>query len=244
MEWTNSIKSEERYFFAPYWNELKQRLIRTGFLAGLFFLGLGCHIDDLWRTVLYPTHLFYPDLAIVTTALTAPFFMTWSLIFQLSLMSAVLWLLLEFCWFIWPGLYKIEKQRIVVLGLFFLFCIVSAQYIAWRYLFPSSLSFFLGFNKSIPMPFLDVKDFLVWMRSVHQIVFFMSLWPALFLIPYFLRYLSFSGLSLFRPYIYVLAFFLGMVATPPDVFLQICVAMPLIIFYEVFLLLLYLFPQF
>lgn len=244
MEWINSTKVEFFENFSPDLVELKKRCLRSILFTFVVFLGCGYRIDKVLPILLYPTTCFYPHLAIVSTALTAPFFLTWSLVFRFSLCSAFFWVALELCCFIWPGLYALEKKKISFLVSFFLCSVGIGQYLGWRYLFPLSLRFFLEFNKSVPMPFLDLKDLLGWMSCVHQIVFFISLWPAFFLIPYCLGWVSSSYFSSKRPYIYVLSFFIGMIVTPPDMFLQICVAVPLIVFYEILVLFLYLFSRF
>jgi len=51
------------------------------------------------------------------------------------------------------------------------------------------------------------------------------------------KIVSYETLSYYRRHIYVAFFVIGAITTPPDVFTQIMVAVPMVIFFEISLLL-------
>ncbi len=116
----------------------------------------------------------------------------------------------------------------VSLGLF-----AGGAMFAYRVLVPLSLRFLLGFATGPLEPFISINSF------VGFVVMLVLPTGVIFQLPLFVFFLARLGildyrtLAARRPYALVGSAALGAVLTPPDVFSQILLAIPMVLLYEV-----------
>ncbi|MDD3181572.1 MAG: twin-arginine translocase subunit TatC [Alphaproteobacteria bacterium] len=141
--------------------------------------------------------------------------------------------------FIAPGLYHDEKRAFLpfLVATPLLFCLGAAM--AYYLVFPMAWKFFLSFEVSGGAGMLPIQmeaRVSEYLSLATTIIFAFGI---SFELPVFLILLARAGLvtsaklSQFRRYAIVLIFAMAAILTPPDVFSQVALALPLIVLYEI-----------
>lgn len=220
--------------FRAEWQELYQRLARLLIIFLLTNGGLWYHYDILWDVVLAPVQQA-TGASVVILSLSSPFFRTVQLILWLSFCFNAPYMSWELAAFVFPGLHQKEKRSSILMITLFFIVFYIGQWFCWQYAIPWSLSFFVAFNKQIAQPVLDFDKVVDYVLILQQAFFILALWPQLLLIAVQQGFLKRQRLIELRGTIYVGSFIIGMLLTPPDCFAQCCLAVPLIILYELVL---------
>ncbi|MCP4355114.1 MAG: twin-arginine translocase subunit TatC [Proteobacteria bacterium] len=235
-------KEELRTFsFAEHFAELKHRLI---FTLAFFVLSLILSYHFKEQTLDF---LIAPlksidalDNNLIFTHITEPFFVYLKVTFWAGLFMTIPFIMLQIYLFASSGLFKKEKN-FVIFSLIFgvaLFCSgVSFVYFA---LMPKIFEFFLSFaNNSTDMQFYakisQYFDFSLHLMLAFGLAFQL---PIVLLILNKLNLISYKTLQSKRKYSIIFIAFASAVLTPPDVFTQLMLIMPLVILYELTILLL------
>ena len=206
--------------------ELRNRLFKM--VAGVFviFLVLLPFSRQIFNFVAAPLTRFVPSgemLAIgAVTSLTA----TISLTFYLSLFLAMPIILYQVWAFIAPGLYKKEKGFAAPLLVTSIFLFLAGLAFAYYVVFPLIFGFVATFT----------PDVVEWKPDMAEYVGFVMLVALVFGIafetPIATLLLVLTGLTTpeklgkARPYVFLGAFVVGMLLTPPDVISQTILAVP------------------
>ena len=139
--------------------------------------------------------------------------------------------------FVAPGLYPNEKK--IFIGLMLLSCVLFAAGVSFCYFYivPLAFKFLLKFSYDWFQPMFTVGryfSFLFKLMIAFGVVFQTPI-VVLFLI--LTGVTSVEALSRYRKHIWVASFIIGAVLTPPDVLSQVMMALPLILLFELSLLL-------
>jgi sec-independent protein translocase protein TatC len=212
--------------------ELRSRLFKM--VAGIFviFLVLLPFSRQIFDFVAAPLTRFVPSgemLAIgAVTSLTA----TISLTFYLSLFLAMPIILYQVWAFIAPGLYKNEKGFAVPLLITSVLLFLAGLAFAYYVVFPLIFGFVATFT----------PDVVEWKPDMAEYVGFVMLVALVFGVafetPIATLLLVLTGLTTpeklgkARPYVFLGAFVVGMLLTPPDVISQTILAVPVYLLYE------------
>lgn len=212
--------------------ELRSRLFKM--VAGIFviFLVLLPFSRQIFNFVAAPLTRFVPSgemLAIgAVTSLTA----TISLTFYLSLFLAMPIILYQVWAFIAPGLYKNEKGFAVPLLITSVLLFLAGLAFAYYVVFPLIFGFVATFT----------PDVVEWKPDMAEYVGFVMLVALVFGVafetPIATLLLVLTGLTTpeklgkARPYVFLGAFVVGMLLTPPDVISQTILAVPVYLLYE------------
>ena len=135
--------------------------------------------------------------------------------------------------FVSPGLYKNEKGWILPLVYASTICFFIGASLAYFVIIPFVLPFIKAFIPPGAEPLITVGDF------VGKMLRFTLLFGIIFELPmvtYFLAkigVLKHTWMSRYRKYAIVSIFILGAILTPPDPISQLMMATPLILLYEV-----------
>lgn len=221
-------KREKEMNMIGHLSELRNRLMVTAFAFVVFFI-----IGFIYKKEIY--HFFEKDIHIKLN-ITSPLETVWiflsiaglvAVVATLPLLSLQLWL------FIKPGLTNREKKASLsyVPTIFILFLAgLVAGYLAFTQLiFP----FLLDLND-------DMFNEIFTVEKYFRILFHTMLAFALvFELPIIMMFLTSLGvvtpdfLKRTRKYAYFIMLLVGGLITPPDIILQIIVAIPLILLYEI-----------
>ncbi|HWR97003.1 MAG TPA: twin-arginine translocase subunit TatC [Candidatus Methanoperedens sp.] len=224
----------ERQSFLSHLEELRTRLVRAS-LALLVGFGV-CYwqIEPIFRWLVRPLRAVQPDSPLVMLKLTEAFMTYLKLALWAGLLFASPVVLYQIWAFVAPGLYRNEKRLIAPLVI------------------ASTLLFVLGaaFTYYIVLPFAftylilefatgDVKATLSMSSYVSSTCLFMTTFGLIFQIPVLMLLLARMGLvkaatlARNRKYVLLACFVLGAVLSPPDVFSQTMVSLPMFLLFEV-----------
>ncbi|OIO72042.1 MAG: twin arginine-targeting protein translocase TatC [Zetaproteobacteria bacterium CG1_02_49_23] len=139
--------------------------------------------------------------------------------------------------FVAPGLYQNEKKAF--LGYFFssLLLLLMGACFAYFVVFPLIFEFFLGFSSEHIQAMPAVKEYLT---LVLKLLFAFGVCfqiPIIIMLLVRMDLVTTQSLSEKRRYVIVWAFILAAILTPPDIISQILLAIPMLLLYEVGLLL-------
>lgn len=202
--------------------------------------------EKIFRLLVQPLIEALPSSSGHTLIYTAPHeaFMTYlkvSIMAGIGLASPVI--IFEFWRFVAPGLYEHEKR--------YLFPIVAASVIfflggalfGYFVVFPFGFKFFTSFATDFITPMISAKEFLSF--AVKLLLAF-GLVFELPLIVFFLARLGLitdKFLRRQRKYAVLIIFIVAAILTPPDVFTQFLMALPLLVLYEMSVWIAYFFAR-
>ena len=193
----------------------------------VFFIILVPFANPLYELLASPLMNALPEgNSMISTEPHGPFFVPFKFAFACAFALAVPYLLYQIWAFIAPGLYKNEKALVVPL----LLSSSSLFYIgiAFSYfvVFPIIFSFFAN---TAPEGVAVMTDINAYLSFVIKLFFAFGVAfevPVATVLLVYMGVTDVPSLKKKRPYIIVAAFVVGMLLTPPDVFSQTLLALP------------------
>lgn len=135
--------------------------------------------------------------------------------------------------FIAPGLYKEEKGVVIPLAVLSAFFFLAGAAFCYLLVFPIAFQFFMGFATDMIVPMISVEEYLGF--AIKLLIAF----GVVFEMPLFAYFLARMGLLTpefmrrQRKYAVLAIFIVAAILTPPDVFSQVLMALPMLFLYEV-----------
>lgn len=217
--------------------ELRDRLMRSVLSVLIIFACLFYFSEQIFTFVAKPLLALMPKGAsMIATGVTSPFLVPLMLVLMLSILLAVPYILHQIWGFIAPGLYSHEKRLagpLLVSSVILFYCGIAFAYFV---IFPIMFGFF---TKVVPNGVAMMPDISQYLDFVVTIFFAFG---VAFQVPVATFLLILSGVTTVetlvkkRPYIIIAAFVIGMILTPPDVFSQSLLAIPMWLLFELGLL--------
>ena len=239
MSTTNQrIPSETPPRMLEHLAELRKRIVRSIVVLIMVFACLLPFSNRLYHYLSRPLLAQLPEgSSLIATGITSPFLVPLKFAFLVSFIICVPFYLYQIWSFVAPALYKREKQP----ARFILFSSIALFYLgmsfAYWVVFPLVFAFFA---QAAPSGVKIMPDINVYLDFAMQL-FFAFGWafevPVIILVLNWSGLVSISRLRSLRRYIIVAAFVIGMLLTPPDVVSQILLAVPILILYELGLVL-------
>lgn len=222
--------------------EMRQRLTYIIIYFLLSFIFCYIFIEPIYNFLLEPLSQIYgsnSDKRMIYTGLAEAFITYLRLSFLSAIFLTLPFLLIQFYLFLAPGLYQKEKKLLLSLltmsPLLFLFGAILIYY----FVFPLAFKFFVSFeaignagNMAIELE-ARISEYL---NLVVKLIFAFGLafqLPILLIILVKIDFLSIASLKTKRKYLILFIFILAAILTPPDIFSQIFLALPMILLYEV-----------
>ena len=221
-----------------HFTELRRRLLQVFIAFIALFLLFFFFAQGLLHGLLSPLlQALSGNDAIIVTQITSTVLTPLSLAANAAMLATAPFALLQLWLFIVPGLYAEERRPFcwVILGSLLLFC--AGLLFCFYVVLPLMLRFFAN---AVPhgvhfLPDMALAvDFMTRMLLLFGLCFQVPL-VCVFLVR--MNILEVVALKKVRPYAIVGAFTLGMLLTPPDVFSQVMLALPLCLLYELGILL-------
>ncbi len=212
--------------------ELRTRLIRISIAVIGMFVILLPFSQKIFVIVSQPLVDVLPGQKMIATAVASPLLTPFKLTFFVALFVAMPVVLYQVWAFVAPGLYKKEKRfAFPLLGssiLLFYAGIAFAYFVVFELVF--------GFFASVtPQSVEMMTDIAAYLDFITKI--FLAFGLA-FEVPVATVLIVWTGLTTpeklgkARPYVFLMAFVMGMFLTPPDVISQTLLAVPVYLLYE------------
>jgi sec-independent protein translocase protein TatC len=226
-------QEEYKMSFTEHLEELRNRLIKifiavaVGFVVSYFFS------KQLFYFLSLPLLEVLPKQnSLIFTALPEAFFTYLKISLFAGIFLVSPYIFYQMWKFISPGLYSEEKKYVfpfvVVSTLFFL----TGASFGYFVVFPFGFKFFIGFQSEYIKALPSLKQYL---GFAMKLLFAFGTIFEMPVIMYFLAKIKVINSQLLtknRKYTVVLIFVVAALLTPPDVFTQVLMALPLIILYE------------
>ena len=220
--------------FISHLVELRQRLLRGVIAILVVFVISAPFANTLYEYLAAPLMAALPEgNTMISTEPHGPFFVPFKFAFAFSVGIAMPFLFYQIWAFVAPGLYSHEKKAVVPLlvssSILFYLGIAFAYYVVFPIIF-------VFFTSTAPAGVAVMTDINAYLSFVLKLFFAFGI---AFEVPIATVLLVRAGvttpenLARKRPYIIVSAFIVGMVLTPPDVFSQTMLAIPVWILFEI-----------
>ena len=229
----NQSPEPQEATFISHLLELRDRLLRAVGAVLLLFLVAAPFANTLYEYLAAPLMSVLPEgNTMISTEPHGPFFVPFKFAFAFATAVAMPYLLYQLWAFVAPGLYDSEKRLAVPLlisssGLFYL-GILFAYFIV----FPVIFAFF---TSTAPEGVAVMTDINAYLSFVLKLFFAFGLAfevPVATVLMVRMGVTTTTSLAAKRPYIIVGAFVVGMLLTPPDLFSQTMLAIPVWILFE------------
>jgi len=165
----------------------------------------------------------------VTTTFLAPF----KLIFYLSIFISFPFLLFQLWKFISPGLHNRERKLAIPLFLSSNILFYLGVLIAYKFVLPVILDFFIGFSPKSVLPMTDINSYLSFCLQLFLVFGCVFEIPVLVIILILMNIISVEYLKQKRKHIIVGCFFISMFITPPDILSMAVLAIIMWVLFEI-----------
>lgn len=213
--------------------ELRNRLLRCVVAVLLVFVCLFYFAQDIYAMVSAPLRAYLPEGAtMIATGVASPFFTPFKLTMVVSLFASIPYILHQVWGFIAPGLYQEEKRIAIPLLVSSILLFYAGMAFAYFAVFPIMFAFFASVTPEGVAMMTDIGQYLDFILTIFfafgvafeiPIATFLLIWVGV---------VSVEALKRGRPYVVVGCFVIGMLLTPPDVFSQTLLAVPMWILFE------------
>ena len=217
--------------------ELRTRLIRVLICLGILSVAGIPFASQIYAFVASPLLDILPaGSSMIATQVTSPFMAPLKLVLFSALLITMPYLFYEIWMFMSPGLYKNEKSFVAPLMVSTILLFSAGVAFAYLIVLPIIFKFFIGVAPESIQVMTDINQYL---SFVIKLIFAFGI---AFEIPIATFLLIRTGIakkeSLIkaRPYLIILFFVIGMLLTPPDIFSQLFLAIPMWILFELGLL--------
>lgn len=218
--------------------ELRRRILYSLFTVAVVFLALVYFSNDIYHLVAAPLIEQLPvGSRMSATDVASTFFTPIKLTFMVAVFISIPVILYQLWAFIAPALYKHERRLMLPLLVSSSVLFYLGMLFAYFVVFPLAFGFFV---KTTPESVNFIPDISKYLSFIMTL--FMA-FSAAFEVPVAIILLCWTGvttpdsLKRKRPYIIVGAFIVGMFLTPPDVFSQTLLAVPMYLLFELGLVL-------
>lgn len=220
--------------FVSHLIELRNRLIWAIGTVLFLFLCLVPFAGDLYEWFAKPLISNLPQGGtMISTEPHGPFFIPFKFAFATAFALAIPMVLYHVWAFIAPGLYKSEKSIVLPLvvssTLLFYFGVMFAYYVV----FPIIFKFFIGMAPDGVAVMTDISAYMSFALKLFFAFGVAFEVPVATILLARLGVVSTETMARQRPYVIVAAFVLGMLMTPPDIFSQVMLAVPVCLLFEV-----------
>lgn len=214
--------------------ELRSRVLKALLSVFAVFACLAYFSQDLYQLLVMPLLQALPENAtMIATDVASPFFAPFKLTLVLSFFVAIPYVLYQVWGFVAPGLYRNEKKLVAPLLLSSTLLFYLGIAFAYFVVFPVVFAFFSSVAPEGVTMSTDISSYL---NFVLKLFFAFG---VSFEIPIAIVLLCWTGvtdaasLREKRPYVFVGAFVVGMLLTPPDVISQTLLAIPMWLLFEI-----------
>ena len=214
--------------------ELRSRLLKViALFAALSAIGIP-FAADIYEVVALPLNQLLPaGSTMIATEVSSPFMAPLKLVLYLALLLTMPLLFYQTWTYMSPGLRRNEEKFAGPLMLSTIILFFSGVCFAFYVVCPIIFKFFIGMAPDSILVLTDINQYL---NFIFKLVFAFGI---AFEIPVATILLVNSGITTkaylvkARPYLIILFLVIGMLLTPPDVFSQLFLALPMWLLFEI-----------
>jgi sec-independent protein translocase protein TatC len=231
------MESEDKQPFMSHLEELRKRLIFSAIAVGVGFAASYAFAEQLFGLLVAPLQAVMPEGDhLIFTNLPEMFFTYLKVSLLAGVMLVAPYIFYQLWMFIAPGLYQKEKKYVIPFVVTSTFLFVGGSLFGYFVVFPFGFKFFIGFSNEYVKALPSVKQYFSFAIKL------LFAFGVVFELPVVIFFLAKMGvvtpqwLRKNRKYAILMTFVTAAILTPPDVVTQCMMAGPLIILYEISIL--------
>jgi sec-independent protein translocase protein TatC len=225
---------EDKQPFIGHLEELRKRLISSAIAVGIGFAASYAFAERLFGLLVAPLQAVLPEGDhLIFTNLPEMFFTYLKVSLLAGIMLVAPYIFYQLWMFIAPGLYRKEKKYVIPFVVASTLLFVGGSLFGYFVVFPFGFKFFIGFSNEYVKALPSVKQYFSFAIKL------LFAFGVVFELPVVIFFLAKMGvvtpqlLRKKRKYAILMTFVLAAILTPPDVVTQCMMAGPLIILYEI-----------
>ena len=230
-------KDPNEMTYIGHLKELRSRIIRIFLFAGFILICCLPFTNNIYAFVSDPLIELMPvGSKMIATEVASPFIAPLRVTIYTALLISIPYFFIELWGFIAPGLYKKEKAFVAPLiissTILFYFGIIFAYFVVS----PIILSFFISAAPDSIQVMTDINKYLDFILKLFFAFGFAFEIPVATFLLITTGLISKERIKKMRPYLIISFFIIGMFLTPPDIFSQLFLAIPMWVLFEIGLL--------
>ncbi len=226
--------TDEKRPFLAHLEELRKRLIICAIAIGIGFAISYIFSKQLFSFLILPlTKVLPAESRLIFTSLPEMFIAYIKVALIAGIILAIPIVFYELWMFLAPALYQREKGYVIPFVLFSSILFVAGSLFGYFIVFPYGFKFFISFATEDIQALPSVKQyfsFAIRLLFAFGVVFEM---PVVVFFMTKIGLITPDSMKKFRKFAILCSFILSAILTPPDVATQIMMALPLIVLYEV-----------
>ncbi len=220
--------------FISHLLELRNRLMYAVITVGVVFGALLPFSNDVYTLLARPLMDVLPEgVGMIATDVASAFLTPIKVTLALAIVVSIPMILYQLWAFVAPGLYRHERRMTIPLLVSSTLLFYAGMAFAYFVVFPVAFGFFV---KTAPQGVTMMTDIKSYIDFVYSMFFAFGI---AFELPVALVLLAWMGiidpekLATKRPYVVLWVFIVAAFITPPDVFSQVLLAVPMLILFEI-----------
>ncbi|UCG99941.1 MAG: twin-arginine translocase subunit TatC [Deltaproteobacteria bacterium] len=225
---------DEKQPFIGHLEELRRRLVICAIAIGIGFVISYIFSKQLFSLLILPlTKVLPAESSLIFTSLPEMFIAYIKVALIAAIILAIPIIFYELWMFLAPALYQREKRYLIPFVSFSSILFVAGSLFGYLVVFPYGFQFFLSFATEDIQALPSVKQYFSF--AIRLLLAF-GLVFELPVVAFFMTKIGLinpESMKRFRKFAILCSFILSAILTPPDVATQIMMALPLIVLYEV-----------
>ena len=225
---------DEKQPFLGHLEELRRRLVVCAIAIGIGFVISYIFSKQLFSLLILPlTKVLPAESSLIFTSLPEMFIAYIKVALIAAIILAIPIIFYELWMFLAPALYQREKRYLIPFVSFSSILFVAGSLFGYLVVFPYGFQFFLSFATEDIQALPSVKQYFSF--AIRLLLAF-GLVFELPVVAFFMTKIGLinpESMKRFRKFAILCSFILSAILTPPDVATQIMMALPLIVLYEV-----------
>ncbi|WP_438280426.1 twin-arginine translocase subunit TatC [Pseudomonas alabamensis] len=231
---TDHLRLDPPMPLVSHLTELRTRLLRCVAAVFLIFAGLFSFAQPIYTLVSAPLREHLPaNATMIATDVASPFLTPFKLTLTVSLFLAIPFILQQVWGFVAPGLYRQEKRIALALLVSSILLFYAGMAFAYFLVFPLMFSFFASATPEGVSMMTDIASYLDFVMTLFFAFGVAFEIPVAVVLLVWIGVVEVKALKKARPYVIIGCFVAGMVLTPPDIFSQTLLAVPMWLLFEV-----------
>ena len=236
-EGMNGEKSDKPMGLMDHLSELRARLVRACLAVMAGFIACWAVVDPIFDALVNPLLKVLPEGShAIYTTLPEGFFTRMHISFVAGVFVSSPVIFYQVWAFIAPGLYEEEKQDIIPIAIMSALFFLSGGAFCYFVVFPNAFAFFVSYATDSIVAMPKISDYL---SLVLKLILAFGLVFEMPLFAFFLARLGIITAELMRKvrrYAILGIFIVAAILSPPDVVSQLLMACPMLILYEISIL--------
>ncbi len=231
------MENDAKQPFMSHLEELRRRLVICAISVGVGFVIAYFFAEELFQVLIFPLKQNMEEgKQLIFTNLPEMFFAYLKTALVAGILASAPLLFYQLYMFVAPGLYRHERKLVIPFVISSTILFVGGSLFGYFIVFPFGFRFFLGFASDSIQALPSVKEYF---SFAIKLLFAFGLVFELPVVAFFLGRMGILTPEFMRKkrkYAILSIFAMGAILTPPDVVTQCMMAGPLIILYEISIL--------